>query len=59
MSMNRSVVRFRALRRDVRGGVVLDLVLATALVLVGAFLLASMGVTFHAIVHGAEHFFGL
>jgi hypothetical protein len=42
-----------------RGGVLLDLVLATAVVLIGAFFLASMGFTFHGILHGAEHFFGI
>jgi hypothetical protein len=42
-----------------RGGVLLDLVLAAAFVLVGAFLLSQVGITFHAILHGAAHFFGV
>ncbi len=42
-----------------RGGVVLDLVLAAALVLFGAFALDHLGITFHQILHGAARFFGL
>jgi hypothetical protein len=42
-----------------RGGVLLDLVLVVALVLLGAFTLDLLGVTFSDILSGAEHFFGL
>jgi hypothetical protein len=42
-----------------RGGVLLDLVLAAAVILVGAFLLDLAGLTFLGIFHGAEHFFGV
>jgi hypothetical protein len=48
-----------ARRMNERGGVLLDLVLAAAFVLVGAFLLSQVGITFHAILHGAAHFFGV
>jgi hypothetical protein len=41
-----------------RGGVVLDLVLAVAIVLLGAFLLDLLGVTLAQILGGAGHFFG-
>jgi len=37
----------------------LDLVVGLALVLFGACVLSSFGVTFHEIVHGASRFFGL
>jgi hypothetical protein len=49
----------RRLQRSRRGGVLLDLVLAVGLVLVGAFLLSELGITFHSILHGAERFFGV
>ena len=42
-----------------RGGVLLDAVLALALLLVGAYLLHSAGLTFHELVHGAAQFFGV
>jgi hypothetical protein len=42
-----------------RGGVLLDFVLVVALVLLGAFALDYLGVTFSEIVRGAAHFFGL
>jgi hypothetical protein len=42
-----------------RGGVLLDFVLVAALVLLGAFALNYLGVTFAQIVNGASHFFGL
>jgi len=41
-----------------RGGVVLDLILATAFLLVGAFALNSLGISFTSLVTGARHFFG-
>ena len=54
------VVRFgRGLRGDRRGGVLLDIVLALGLILIGAFLLNAMGLSFHSILHGAERFFGV
>lgn len=49
----------RRLRTARQGGVVLDLVLATGVVLVGAFALYHLGLTFRAILFGAERFFGL
>jgi hypothetical protein len=42
-----------------RGGVLLDIVLIVALVLLGAFALDLLGITFQGIVTGAEHFFGV
>ncbi len=44
-------------RRE-RGGVLLDLVLAFAFVVLAAFVLAHLGVTLPEVVHGAEQFFG-
>jgi len=44
---------------NARGGVLLDLVLATAVVLAGAFMLDLLGISFHGILHGAAHFFGV
>ena len=41
-----------------RGGVLLDAFLAFALLILGAFALESMGLTFVQIVHGAARFFG-
>ena len=47
------------LRRSQRGGVVLDLVLAAGLILIGAFTLSLIGITFHELLRGAGHFFGV
>ncbi len=44
--------------RSQRAGVLLDLVVASGLVLVGAFALYSIGITFGELVHGASRFFG-
>jgi hypothetical protein len=41
-----------------RAGVLLDLVLIVALVLIGAFALDLLGITFSDIFQGAAHFFG-
>ncbi|MGA8663962.1 MAG: hypothetical protein WB809_02685 [Thermoplasmata archaeon] len=49
----------RNLRRTHRAGVVLDLVLALGVMLVGAFLLYHVGLTFHSILHAAARFFGV
>jgi len=49
----------RGLRASSRGGVVLDVVVAMGLILAGAFLLVHLGITFHAILRGAERFFGV
>jgi hypothetical protein len=46
------------LRRSRRGGVVLDLVVAAALILLGAFALAHLGISFGELVSGARRFFG-
>jgi len=45
--------------RQIRGGVLLDAVVVLALILVGAFALESVGISFHELVRGAESFFGL
>jgi hypothetical protein len=52
MSLGRS-------RLNQRGGVLLDLVLAFALVMLGAFALNAVGISFREILHGASRFFGL
>jgi hypothetical protein len=49
----------RRLRRSPRGGILLDLLIGTALILVGAFALDRMGIHFTEIWVGARHFFGL
>jgi len=49
----------RQFRSDCRGGVVLDLVLALGLLLLAAFALHEVGVSFRMILHGAERFFGV
>ena len=46
-------------RLNARGGLLLDGVLCIALVLVGAFVLSSVGITLHQLVHGALRFFGI
>jgi hypothetical protein len=51
------VVLGRRLRSSQRAGVVLDLIVGSGIVLVGAFLLYHVGLTFHEILHGAERFF--
>jgi len=45
-------------RLDRRGGVLLDAFLSLALLILGAFALESMGLTFGQILHGAAQFFG-
>jgi hypothetical protein len=52
-------VRRRTLRLDRSGGVVLDLIVGSALALLGAFVLASLGITLPEILRGASRFFGL
>jgi hypothetical protein len=47
------------LRRNRRAGLLLDVVLAMALIIIGAFVLYQGGLTFHTILHGAERFFGI
>ena len=47
------------IRLDRRGGALLDLFVGSALVLVGAFALASLGITLPEILRGASRFFGL
>ncbi|HTW39247.1 MAG TPA: hypothetical protein VMF04_00050 [Thermoplasmata archaeon] len=47
------------LRRSRTGGVLLDLVVATALVLLGAFALDRLGIHFSELLVGARHFFGI
>lgn len=51
-------MRSSTMARHRRGGVLLDAVLVLGLVLVGAWLLQSAGISFHEILHGAARFFG-
>lgn len=53
--MSRSIRRFGG----ARAGVLLDAVVALGLVLVGAYALAHVGLTFGELVQGARSFFGL
>ncbi|HTT14527.1 MAG TPA: hypothetical protein VMG81_01945 [Thermoplasmata archaeon] len=52
-------MRAHRLRADRRAGVLLDLVLGVAFVIVGAFLLYAVGLTFGELLHGAAQFFGM
>jgi hypothetical protein len=47
------------LGRNRRAGVLLDAVVGFGLVLLGAFALDALGLSFREIVGGAAHFFGL
>lgn len=49
----------RNLRTNRRGGVLLDLVLSFGLILLMAYALDSLGISFHEILHGALRFFGV
>ena len=51
-------MRRGSLRRNRNGGVLLDLVVGAALVMLGAFALDALGITFPEILHGASRFFG-
>jgi hypothetical protein len=51
-------VSLRKHRLGQRGGVLLDLVLAFAFVIVGAYALESIGISFGQLLHGALRFFG-
>lgn len=42
-----------------RGGIFLDAVLVLVLVILGAYLLGSIGINFGELFHGALRFFGL
>jgi hypothetical protein len=46
-------------RLDQRAGVLLDLVIGTALVILAAFALYALGLNFGEILNGAGHFFGI
>jgi hypothetical protein len=52
-------MKSRALRKSRSGGVVLDVVLGIALVVLGAFALSTLGYSFQEIVNGAGQFFGI
>lgn len=52
-------MRMHRLTRGRRAGVVLDVFLVAALLLLGAFALDAAGITLSQILHGAENFFGL
>lgn len=45
-------------RHNRRAGVLLDLVVGSAVVLLGAFALASLGITLPELLRGAGRFFG-
>lgn len=49
----------RGLRHSVRGGVVLDLFIAFGLIVLMAFVLVSLGISFHELMRGVERFFGV
>jgi hypothetical protein len=49
----------RNLRRNRRGGMLLDLVIAAGVILLGAFVLSLLGINFAQILEGAGKFFGL
>jgi hypothetical protein len=49
----------RGLRRSGHGGAVLDSIVGLGIVLIGAFLLYHLGLTFQEILHGAAGFFGI
>jgi hypothetical protein len=49
----------RRSRFNRRGGVLLDAVIALGLVILGAYALDMLGLSFREILHGALHFFGL
>lgn len=51
-------MRLSSIARNRRGGVLLDAVLALAIILVGAWMLQSAGISFHELVHSAARFFG-
>jgi hypothetical protein len=46
-------------RRNRRAGVLLDAVLAIALIVLGAFALNAIGLRLSTLLEGAGHFFGL
>ena len=51
-------MRRTKLRANRTGGVLLDLIVGSAFVLLGAFALAAVGVSLSEILHGAGRFFG-
>lgn len=46
-------------RLGTRGGVLLDFVLVGAIILLGAYALNAIGLSFSDILHGAARFFGV
>jgi hypothetical protein len=46
-------------RRNRRGGVLLDFVIAIGLILLASFFLYSVGITLGDLLRGAAHFFGV
>jgi len=44
-------------RRNRRGGVLLDIVVAVGLIVLAAFVLSRLGIGFHEILGGARRFF--
>jgi hypothetical protein len=49
----------RRSRLNRRGGVLLDAVVSIGLILLGAYALESVGISFGQLLHGALRFFGL
>jgi hypothetical protein len=52
-------MKHTALRKNCSGGVVLDVVLGVAVVILGAFALSALGYGFQEIANGATWFFGI
>jgi hypothetical protein len=52
-------MRRTLLRRNRRAGVLLDAVLGLGAVLLGAFALDTLGISWTEILHGASRFFGV
>jgi hypothetical protein len=52
-------MRRSKLGKSHRAGVLLDAIVGLALIVLGAFALNSLGLSFHEILHGAARFFGL
>lgn len=48
----------RSFVRSIRGGIVLDLVVAVGLVLLATFVLTAVGITWSDLVNGFVRFFG-
>jgi hypothetical protein len=47
------------IRRNRRAAILLDLLIGSALIVLGAFALYALGLNFNEILNGAGHFFGV